>query len=148
MSSASHPSTPYEIGQDCQPDGPEHDKADHHQGDPSRPSEVVYSRYDVSHCLAASEVAQSEVNVYNIYMAKLGRFVKGAGTSRLQHFARKEEGRSHHPLIWVGRPAPPVAPAGQALHSRMPRKRSALRRPARTVNKHVPPARERSSPWL
>src|SRR5262245_40668359 len=50
MSSASHPSAPYEIGQDRQPDGPEHDEADHHQGDPCRPSEVVYSRYNVSHC--------------------------------------------------------------------------------------------------
>src|SRR5262245_6480617 len=91
-------------------------------------------------------VRPAKVNVYNIYMAKLGTFVKGAGTSRLQHFAKK--GGRIVPSYGLGGPAQPVARADQAPRSRMAHRRSALRRPPRTVNKHVPPARERSSPWL
>src|SRR5262249_23631687 len=49
MPSTSHPSTPYDVGQDRQPDRPKHDEANHHEGDPSRPAEVIYACHDIRH---------------------------------------------------------------------------------------------------
>src|SRR2546423_4162195 len=75
MPSASHPSAPYQVSQDRQPNGPEHDEADHHQGDPSRSAEVVYACHYIRHGLFTSG-SPAHVNVYNIYMAKDAGFVK------------------------------------------------------------------------
>src|SRR5262245_9836004 len=77
MPSTSHPSTPYDVGQDRQPDRPKHDEANHHEGDPSRPAEVIYACHDIRHGGFTSGV-HAHVNVYNIYMANGSRFVKGA----------------------------------------------------------------------
>src|SRR5262245_43008198 len=67
MPSASHPSTPYDVGQDRQSDRPKQDEADHHEGDPCRPAEVIYACHDIRHGGFTSWV-RAHVNVYNIHM--------------------------------------------------------------------------------
>src|SRR6185436_14951728 len=57
MPSASHPSAPYQVSQDRQPNGPEHDEADHHQRDPSGSAEVVYACHYIRHGRFTSGVA-------------------------------------------------------------------------------------------
>jgi hypothetical protein len=77
MPSTSHPSAPYDVDQDRQPDRPKDDEADHHKGDPSWPAEVIYTCHDIRHGGFTSRVL-AHVNVYNIHMANGSRFVKGA----------------------------------------------------------------------
>ena len=44
LTPASHASTPYQIGQEGQAQGPVDDEAEDHQGDPGRLAVVVHSR--------------------------------------------------------------------------------------------------------
>src|SRR5262249_39632111 len=49
MPSTSHSSTPYDVGQDRQADGPVHHEAEHHQRNPGQLAEVVYAGDDLIH---------------------------------------------------------------------------------------------------